>query len=237
MFTSNHSIVYFHDDFSSDYNQVYDICTNVDANLFDCKSLDHLYYIINNFKPMYIILDAQNSINNALIDEIININSKCITFIITSKDIDVINSNIYIVNDFKILNKLILNHYKFYSRHMVLPKVDSKTCYSFLLNELNNLAFRPKLIGYKYIVELIYELYSCSPASNYKCNDLYNLISHKYNTNSACIERAIRFSILNAYKNCENKKIFLDISKTYKVPTIKEITNYILDKMILALTS
>ena len=231
------SIVYFHSLTNENYNYMYNICTNIGVNLFDCQKIDHLDFIISNFKPMYLVIDIDNNFDKHIIIEILSKAKQPITFITDNFDVDIKSNNIFMFDSFETLHKLLYNHHKFYSSHMQIQKFDTKKCYSILIEELDKLSFRPKLIGYKYITELIFELYSTTPKSNYKCNNIYSDISKKYNTNSSCIERAIRYSILNAYQNSCIKQEFLKISTTLKVPSIKEIANYILDKIILKINN
>lgn len=237
MHNNTNSIVYFHTQNTNHYDSMCNICTNIGLNLFDCQKIDDLSYIINNFTPMYLVVDIDNSFDKHIVQELISHNIKPIMFIIDNFDIEIRNNNIFKVNNFDSLYNLIYNHHKFYCSHMLLPKIDLAQCYYILTQELDNLFFRQKLIGYKYFTELIYELYTSAPTSNYKCNEFYNEISKKYNTNSSCIERAIRYSIFNAYQNSTSKKSFLNISKTSKIPTIKEMANYILDKVMLKISN
>ena len=97
---------------------------------------------------------------------------------------------------------------------------------------MDKLSFRPKLIGVKYLTDLVYELYLNSDSTQNKCCKAYDMISSKYNISIPSIEKAIRFSILTAFARCENKQLFLTISKNNKTPTIKELANYLIDKLV-----
>ncbi len=230
---NNNSVVFFHMSDTNNYNNVYDICTKVNLHLFDCQKLDILAYIMEKVCPRYIIIDTNGKISKNICLNIANKHKDCFVYIIDTDYLDISKNNIYIVENCKQLELIIANHYRCFSNIIELSSENERQCYSCIINELDKLYFRPKLIGAKYMTELIYELFTNSSISNIKCNAMYKKIGYKYNAKVNSIERAIRFSINKAYQNCKEKSLFHNISKTEKIPTIKEIANYILDKIIL----
>lgn len=230
---NNNSVAFFHISDTTNYNHVCDICTKVNLHLFECQKLDILSYIMEKVCPKYVIIDAGDKLSKNICINIANKHKDCFVYIIGNEYLDISNNNIYIVENCKQLELIILNHHRCFSNLIDISSENEKQCYSCIIKELDKLYFRPKLIGAKYMTELIHELFTNSSISNIKCNALYQKIAYKYNAKVNSIERAIRFSINKAYQNCREKELFHNISKTDKIPTIKEIANYILDKIIL----
>lgn len=123
---------------------------------------------------------------------------------------------------------IILEHTQPY---LINLKKNEALCYELATKELNSLSFSPKLLGFKYLLDLISNLYINSSLSHGKCNLLYPIISIKYETEPCSIERSIRFCIENAFAKCHHKELFYAISQSDKIPTIKEFVNFLLDKI------
>lgn len=100
MHNNTNSIVYFHTQNTNHYDSMCNICTNIGLNVFDCQKIDDLGYIINNFTPMYLVVDIENSFDKHIMQELISHNIKPIMFIIDNFDIEIRNNNIFKVNNF-----------------------------------------------------------------------------------------------------------------------------------------
>lgn len=227
---NKNSIVYFYDKKSNNCDKLYDFCTKVNFYVFECQKIEILSYIMENVKPMFVIFDC-NEFTSSLIEDFSTSHPKCFIYVISSAVFSG-NKNIFTVEDLDRLIMVLSNHIKCYSNLNVLSYKDERLYYQLVHDELDKLSFRSKLLGAKYLTELIFELIVNSSISNGKCSNMYPKLALKYNTNINNIERAMRFSIYNAYSYCENKQLFFDISKTNKIPTVKEVANYILDKVL-----
>lgn len=229
------SLIYYQTKNTNDYNQILDICTKFELSLFKCSKLDELYYIMNKVNPIYIVFDTSKTLNQELFIDFSKNYPNSYIFII-SNDCKLEAPNIFVVKDFEHLYNSISSFNKIKANEYI-PYEEEKKYYNFVMNELDKLSFRSKLLGAKYMTELICNFYTNSSISNFKCKNIYEKIASKHNTKTSSVERAIRFSILKAYMNCKNKQLYFDISKTTKIPSIKEIANYILDKMTFNLSS
>ena len=226
------SVIYYHEESNDSYLYLVDICTKIGLNLFDCQKLDMLSYIMKNINPLYVIVDNKNNIDVNILTDFCKVYPNSFIFVINGDLTELDIKNCFILDNINSLFSKLNNHHKFYINHMIDFENNNKLFYNYILLELDKLSFRPKLIGAKYLTELVYELYLNSDTTKNKCCNVYNIISSKYNISKPSIERAIRFSISKAYDRCQNKQLFLNISKTNKTPTIKEIANYIIDKLI-----
>ena len=88
---------------------------------------------------------------------------------------------------------------------------------------LNEIGILPNLLGYVYLIEAIYLCISCYPYfyKDLSVKDIYPVLSDKYNSTDANIERNMRHAIQNAWnkKEVQNNIIF----KNYEDrPTTKE---------------
>ena len=229
---NRNSVIYYHDNDDNDYLKLMDICTKIGLSLFDCQKLDILTYIMKNINPLYIIVNRKQNINTGLLVDFCNIYPNSYVFLINCETDELAMSNCFKLNDMETLYSKLYTHHKYYINHMVDTKEEKKLFYNHLILELDKLSFRPKLIGVKYLTDLVYELYLNSDSTQNKCCKAYNMISSKYNISIPSIEKAIRFSILTAYARCQNKQLFLTISKNNKTPTIKELANYLIDKLV-----
>ena len=231
---NNHSIVYFFDKKTDNYYSILDFCTKYNLSFLECNTIDIMAYLARNIKPKFIIINSER-MTKELINDFSYSNKQCIIYILNSNSIESINSNVYYLDDYKKLETLLLNHIKYYSNISQLSPNDEKICQELIHNELNRLSFRSKLIGVKYLSDIIQEIVTSESVYNGRCSNLYPKIALKYNTNLGSIERAIRFSIQKAYLSSQNKNLFYEISKCNKAPTVKELTNYMLDKIVLQL--
>ena len=231
------AVIFYHREVDDDYMYITDICTKLGLNFFDCNKLDMISYIMNSINPLYLIIDAKENFNHAFVEDFCKVYPNSYVLIINCIEINFESKNCLVIENIETLFSKLNNHYKFFLNHMMDFEGNSKLFYNYIILELDKLCFRSKLIGSKYLTDLIYELYLNSNVARNKCCVAYEIISKKYNINTASIERAIRFAISKAYENCPNKQLFLDISKTSKLPSIKEIANYIINKLIYILGS
>ena len=231
---NKNSIVYFYNNKSTNYDEIYNICTKLGLFMFECQKIDMLSYIMNNINPQYVIFDKGCISKNLIYDFAIN-NTKSIIY--TLEDVSVPLKNVFYITNCSKLEKIICNHHKCQSNYDNDDIKDEKLYYNLIHKELDLLCFKSKYIGAKYLSELIFELLKDNSISNGKCSNKYPKLAIKYNTNTNSIERAMRFSISKAYILNNNKEMFFDISKADKIPTVKEVANYILDKIIMQLNS
>lgn len=231
---NTHSVVYFYDKKNDYYNSISDFCTKINACFLECDNIKLMAYLIKNIKPMFVIFDSKE-ITNELIEDFSQTNKKCIIYVLNKENTINTNPNIYYLNNLQRLETLLYNDIRYYSNINQLSSKNEKICQELVYNELDKLSFRSKLIGVKYLSEIIQEILTSKCVYNGRCSNLYPKIALKYNTNIGSIERAIRFSIQRAFENSINKNLFYEISKQSKAPTVKEITNYILDKVVLKL--
>ena len=232
---NQNSVVFYHNK-SYDFKEVYDICTKLKLHIFECDKLDILAYIMDKISPLYVIFDKNVDLSQNIFKDFVFHNKKNLIYFIGEKFMEYSCNHVFIANTYNELESVISNHYRCFSKSLCTEDKNQSLCYSIMHSELDNLSFRPKLIGVKYITDLIYELYTNSSISHGKCNDTYNKLAIKYNTTSCSIEKSIRFCILRAYETCQNKSLFYNISKTEKAPSIKEVANYILDKINLRIS-
>ena len=227
---NQNSVVFYH---TENYNckEIFDICTKLNLHIFECDKLDILAYIMDKISPLYVVFDSNINLNPNIIKDFAFHNKNSFIYLIGQRFLNLGNEHTFIVDNYKNLEIVLSNHYRCFSNHNIFNEQTQILCYKIVHNELNNLSFRPKLIGAKYMADLIYELYANSSISHGKCNSTYDKLALKYNTTSCSIEKSIRFCILRAYESCQNKNLFYDISKTKKAPSIKEVANYILDKI------
>ena len=231
---NTHSVVYFYDKKNDYYNSISNFCTKINACFLECDNIKLMAYLIKNIKPMFVIFDSKE-ITNELIEDFSQTNKKCIIYVLNKENTIDTNPNIYYLNNLQRLETLLYNDIRYYSNINQLSSKNEKICQELVYNELDKLSFRSKLIGVKYLSEIIQEILTSECVYNGRCSNLYPKIALKYNTNIGSIERAIRFSIQRAFENSINKNLFYEISKQSKAPTVKEITNYILDKVVLKL--
>lgn len=226
------AVVFYHSSVDDKYTYITDICTKLGLSFFDCIKLDMVSYIMNSISPLYLIFDAKENFDKSFVEDFGKVYPHSYVLVINCKEIDFESKNCLVIENSETLFSKLNNHYKFFLNHMIDFESNSKLFYNYILLELDKLCFRSKLIGSKYLTDLIYELYLNSNVSKNKCCVAYEIIAKKYNINTSSIERAIRFAISKAYENCPNKQLFLDISKTDKLPSIKELANYIINKLI-----
>lgn len=229
---NRNSVIYYHDKNNNGYLRLMDICTKIGLSLFDCQKLDMLTYIMKNINPLYIIVDEKQNINRNILVDFCNTYPNSYVFLVNCDVIDLENENCFKLDSMESLFPKLNNHHKFYMNHMVDTENNNKLFYNYIILELDKLSFRPKLIGVRYLIDLVYELYKNPNTTKNRCCNVYSMISSKYNISISSIEKAIRFSIHTAYTRCQNKQLFLTISKNNKTPTIKELASYIIDKLV-----
>ncbi len=236
MVMNQHSIVFYHSD-NAFCKDIYNICTNTKMHLFECQKIDVLAYIMEKIKPMYVVFDTSVNFNTNIFNDFERNNKSCYIYLIGKKYLNFCNEHVFVVDNYKMLENAIGNHFRCFSNQFFNFDITESKCYAIIHNALNTLCFKSKYIGFKYIGDLIYELYTNSSISNGKCNDTYNKLAKRYNTNSCNIEKSIRFCIQRAFENCQEKALFFNISKTSRIPSIKELANFILDKLYLSCIS
>lgn len=223
----NACLLFLYNNFE-DCNKLFNICTKLNLNVIFCNQIENINNIISSIKPLFVITDQTNKI---VLENIIN-SLPIETYVFSlSKNLISSNDRFMYVNDLDILEKLIENRCINHENNLLQIKKHENNCYEQIIKELNILSFRSKLVGSKYLTELIYNFFISSNCSKLQCNTVFNEIATKYNIHPSCIERNIRFSILDAYSTSKNKQLFFDISKKMTIPSIKEIANYILDKL------
>ncbi len=233
---NQNSVVYYHKE-KCNCKEIFDICTKLKLHIFECDKLDILAYIMEKISPMYVIFDGNVNLNQNILEDFATHNKNAFIYLLNKNFLSLGNNHTFIVENFKNLEIVLSNHYRCFSNHNIIDEQNQTLCYKIVHNELDNLSFRSKLIGSKYMADLIYELYANSSISHGKCNSTYDKLALKYNTSSYSIEKSIRFCILRAYQSCQNKNLFYNISKTKKAPSIKEVANFILDKIYLNLNN
>ena len=226
------SLVYLYDQKDEYFEKLKDFCTKVDICFLESTSMEILLYLAKNIKPKYIVLNSK-LMPSSLIYDFCQNNKECIVYTMGQIDFSGQTQNLYLVETFNDLQTLLESHIYYYNTTHLTDQKNEKIYYELVHNELDKLSFRQKLVGAKYLSELIYEILISQMVFNGKCSDMYPKIALKYNTSPASIERAMRFSIQQAYKLSSNKNLFYEISKCNKAPTVKELANYILDKVIL----
>ena len=229
MANSSNLAIVFHDQNNDLLYDITNICSKVGLNFLNCCKLDIFSYIANSFNPKYVIICSANT-PTEFVENFSKLNPNTYIFVYTHCSFSKNLNNIFTTNDLNILCEALRNHYYYYIKQSTSDKEE----YLFdqlLHQEFNNLNFSPKIVGTRYFKELILEAYLNFPNLCFKCNNLYDKISKKFNTLPSSIERTIRFSIIKAYQHSKNKQVFYDISKSTKIPTIKEVANYILDNL------
>ena len=82
--------------------------------------------------------------------------------------------------------------------------------------------------------ELILHKYNSSATLHSNLKQFYPFISLKFECKEHTIEKDIRFAIKKAYET--NKQIGGKQQILQKIPTVKQITNYLLDKFLSSAT-
>ena len=226
------SIIYLYDEKNEYFDKLQDFCTKVNICFFECQSMELMLYLVKNIKPKFIVVSSKLMTHPILCD-FCQTYSDCIVYVLNDEIMPISTSNLYFLNTFNDLQILLESHIQYYANTNTQNQKYEKMYYELVHNELDKLSFRQKLIGAKYISELIYEILTSTAIYNGKCSDLYPKLAIKYNTTTGSIERAMRFAIQQSYKISQNKNLFYEISKCNKAPTVKELTNYILDKVVL----
>lgn len=112
-------------------------------------------------------------------------------------------------------------------------EVDTK-----IIELLSILNFTPKMFGYLYLREALF-ISSCTPQTNLNFSrTVYPAIAYKFSTTPACVERAIRMTISEAWNDASIhvKNLFFQIDslKNHNKPTNNEfimtIGNYVHDE-------
>ena len=233
---NTHSVIYYYDDKTDNFYSISNFCTKINVCFLECNTIELMAYLVKNIKPMFVIFDS-NNITETLIEDFYNTNKKCIIYVL-NKDESLTNNNpnIYYIDNIKKLETLLSNHIHYYSNIGTISNKEESLCKELIHNELDKLSFRSKLIGVKYLSEILQEILMSESIYNGRCSNMYPKIALKYNTNIGSIERSIRFCIQQTYITSQNKNLFHEISKQNKAPTVKELANYILDKVVLKLS-
>ena len=226
---NKNSTVLFHLNNEINYVKVCEICNKYELQLLTCTKYDALVFITNSINPMYIIIDDTN-MNEDLIYDFIAINKYSYIYIVGKNNYKITKNNVIHLNDYNELDDLLNNQFK--NNYI---SVDEIVLHKLLSEQLDKLFFRAKLIGVKYLTDLIINMFYLTPLSKLNCEVFYDKLAEKYKTTNSSIERSIRFCINNAFLVCPNKDLFYEISKTNKKPSIKEIAVYILDKITINL--
>ena len=220
----------FHMNNEKNYMKVCEICNKYELQLLTCMKYDALVFITNSIKPMYIIID-DDKMREDLINDFVGINNFSYIYIVGEKEYNITKDNVIHLNNYNELAELFENQFK----NNNYFSVDEIVLRQLLSKELDKLYFRTKLIGVKYLTELIINMIYLTPLSKLNCELFYDKLAEIYNTTNSSIERSIRFCISNAFMYCPKKELFYEISKTNKKPSIKEIAVYILDKITIEL--
>ena len=217
------SVIYCYKDKGENYKKLGDFCTKTDMYFFECESIDQLMYILEGARSCFIVIDKDADINNEQLEEI----SRVKKVYYMNEDYKALSKNIIVTGN---VDKTIEKIKKDNIETQKEIEQDKMLCYEVINYELDKLSFRAKLIGAKYLADLVYEQFR-SRIRTSKCVAIFPLLAQKYDTNTSSVERAIRFSILRAFENCEDKQLFYDISKTKKPPTVKEMATYLLNRV------
>ena len=232
-------IVFMHNPNNGDYDYtgIINICTKKGLSLFNCANKDLLLGMIENLKPMYIVLGENEDFDKEYVENLCSTYPNSYIFLLGKEKFSSEKDNCIFVDNMLSLCEKIRNHNKFVQSHMLDFENNSKLFYNYILLELDKLSFRAKLIGEKYLADLIYEFYFNSKVVKNKCGNAYLIISKRYDTNPIAIERLIRFAITKAFDHCQDKQKFYDISKKNRLPSTKELAGYVTNKLVYILGS
>lgn len=222
------AIVFYHSGDSFVSKELLLICTKLQISLFDCTTLSQLHKIFNVVDPAYVIFDE--NFDSDLLYDYANAYREKIYFYM-SDNYGIRARNVFIVKDNEELCRLLPD---VYNKDIFKIDVDSNFCYAFITNELKKLGFSSKHVGVTYLRELVAEIYS---KKNYNCKAIYRKIAEKYTTTVAGIEKSIRFCIQRAYakRNMLQLSLFgnsMSVEDT-TVPTIKELSTFLVEKLMI----
>ena len=220
-----------------DFGEIIHICTKLGLCFFNCANKDLLPSMLENLKPMYIVLGASENLDKEYVETLCDNYPNSFVFLFENENFASEKNNCMNVDGMLSLCEKIRNHHKYIQSHMIDFENNSKLFYNYILLELDKLSFRAKLIGEKYLADLIYEFYFNSKIVKNKCGNAYEILSKRYDTNPIARERLIRFAITKAFAHSQDKQLFYDISKKDRLPSIKELAGYITNKLVYILGS
>lgn len=224
---NNHCILYYYDKKESIFEKLQDFCKKQNLLFLECSNINIFTYLIKNISPMFVIINNKTLPKDFIIDFA---KSNARSYIYTTQFNFIEDKNIFTFNNCSILENHIINQIKYSisTNNLTANQINER-----IYKELNTLGFSSKLIGLKYIRDIILYLATNPFCQNGRFSKIYSYIALQYNTNPINIERDVRFSISQAYTNSKQKQLFFDISKKDRRPTIKEIACHLTDKICL----
>ena len=228
-------LIYLHGIFNSVKNclQVANICTKLGICYFECQSLDALIFMAKSVMPRYIVVEIQQSVDQKIIDGVCSFFSNCFVFFsnVESQNGDnfLDKANICVENMQTLQTKLD-NYNKFLSNHMFNYATD-KNFYEKVAWQFNKLCFNHKNIGEKYLFELIFEIYQHNKSFGTNFCEFYKILAKRYGVSPSSVVRDIKFCIKKAYSQNGNMQVFENISKSHKIPSIKQFVSFIINNL------
>ena len=223
---NKNTILYFHKEASKNLMDVFAICKEQEVSMFECSHLNTLFEIKNAVNPLCILLD--NPENSDELGAIFEMFPDNYFFVIGTLPYN--NSNIIYCDNTEELKTKLESFYKKID-NFAKSKEGIAECYKFITKQLEELNFSLSHIGTTYIKEIVMNKYVSPKQMLCSLSFTYNLIASKYECEKWTIERDIRFAIKMAKYKSETKNQNISIFKGNE-PTVKQLTNYVLDKFL-----
>lgn len=225
----SYSVVFYHSNNKKNYDNIYNLCAGLRLNVYESNDLCSLLSTSKMVNATFIIIDATNTEDFEPLIEVAHSMHDKYTFIMANSNIECDVQNTYFVNE----SELIEYFTKTFKKVCLIERDNNQyqTSYKVVSNVLRDMDFSAKHVGLIYLKDLITELLCNRRLLHSFYKEIYHVLAIRYNSTPACIERTIRFCIKSAYEK-GNKEIANISNSDSKAPTIKETTNYIVDKIL-----